>query len=53
MGSSPTSGTTFERETAETWPEVHGNAPESRYVGGPGGEECYRQWSMYTFGLIE
>ena len=31
------------------WDAVHENMPESWYVGRPGIEERYGQWSMYAF----
>jgi hypothetical protein len=31
------------------WAAVHENTPEGWYVGRPGFEERYNQWSMYAF----
>jgi hypothetical protein len=34
-------------ELAAAWDEVHANTPDGWYVGQPGYEERYRQWSMW------
>ena len=31
------------------WAAVHKNTPDGWYVGRPGFEERYNQWSMYAF----
>ena len=31
------------------WATVHENTPEGWYVGRPGWEDRYRQWSMFAF----
>ena len=36
-------------ELAQAWADVHDNTPEGWYVGRPGYEERYGQWSMYAF----
>jgi hypothetical protein len=36
-------------DLAEAWEAIHANTPEGWYVGRPGYEERYRQWSMYAF----
>jgi len=38
-----------EPSLAEAWDLVHANTPEGWYVGRPGCEERYRQWSQYAF----
>lgn len=33
----------------DAWAAVHDNTPEGWYIGRPGFEERYNQWSMYAF----
>lgn len=35
-------------ELPEAWTAVHDNTPEGWYVGRPGYEERYRQWSQFA-----
>jgi hypothetical protein len=34
---------------AAAWDAIHENTPEGWYVGRPGYEERYRQWTQYAF----
>lgn len=36
-------------QTDKAWAAVHANTPEGWFVGQPGYEERYRQWSMHAF----
>lgn len=38
-----------DRGLAQAWAEVHENTPEGWFVGQPGYEERYRQWSQFAF----
>ena len=38
---------------AAAWDEIHEHTPPGWFVGQPGYEERYRQWSMFAFDTTE
>jgi hypothetical protein len=40
-------------DLAAAWAAVHDATPDGWYVGRPGFEERYNQWSMYAFDASE